>query len=576
MKTKRKSFKIYKVFLFSFVTVLFSFSFTSQVFSATLSLSPSASTVASGNIFTEKIVVNTAGKSINNAEGTIQFPTDLLEVVSVNKGSSVFSLWVEEPSFSNYTGKITFNGGVPNPGYNGSFGTLATITFKAKKSGSASIIFADGAVRENDGLGTDILSSKSGSVITIGIPPEVKIPESTIVKSTLPEKPLVFSDTNPNQDAWYTSNKATFSWKIPAGITSIQATLNKTSTAAPTITYDNSVSQKTLSSIADGKSYFHIRFANAQGYGTTAHYRIQIDSTAPKAFTPVVSNDGYKNTVTLDAQDVTSGIDYYNIKIDNLPVIKVKESSIVNEKYELPVQNQGEHSLNVVAYDKAGNHTEANLNFISPDVSAPTITVNPEEIKKGDTITITGEVQFPGAEVEVFTQSGNNKPISYKKKSTDYGSFAIITDPILDSGSLSVWAQISFSDTAKGKKSDKIYVNVRGLEISETLSKITTKLIVFIPTIILSILVLLVLYFGLNKFFGAKKKLNEDLESTVVDIHEIMILLKKELNKQLGELEDVKIDRKLNKKEQEIFRKIQAKIDDIDLIIEKKLKKLRK
>jgi N-acetylmuramic acid 6-phosphate (MurNAc-6-P) etherase len=55
-----------------------------------------------------------------------------------------------------------------------------------------------------------------------------------------------------------------------------------------------------------------------------------------------------------------------------------------------------------------------------------------------------------------------------------------------------------------------------------------------------------------------------------------MNLLKKELYKQLQELEDVKIDRKLNRKEQEIFKKIQNKIEDIDLVIEKKLKKLRK
>lgn len=568
--------KIFNFVFYCLLVLLFFSAFANSSFAATLSLSPSATTVSVNNIFTEKIIVNTAGKAVNNAEGTIQFPADLLEVVSVNKGSSIFSLWVEEPSFSNSAGRVTFNGGVPNPGYNGAAGTLATITFKAKKAGTASIIFADGAVRENDGLGTDILTSKSGSVISVGVPAEIKIPEqpAVVVKNSVPEKPVVISETK--QDVWYSNNKATFSWKIPNGITSIQASLNKTAVVLPTVVYDNSVSQKTVSGIPDGKSYFHIRYSNAQGYGETTHYRVQIDATAPKAFTPVISSDGYKNIITLDAKDVTSGIDYYNIKIDNLPVIKVKNSSIVNGKYELPMQNQGEHSLSVTAYDLAGNHTEANLNFVSSEVVAPTLSVNPEEIKKGDSITVVGEVEYPGTEVEIFTQTGNDKPISYLKKSTDYGSFSIITDPITESGNLSVWAQISFSDTVKGKQTEKIVVKVRALETSEILSKITARLIVIVPTVALSLLVLFVLYFALHKFLGLRRKINQDLESTIEDIHEIMNLLKKELYKQLQELEDVKIDRKLNRKEQEIFKKIQNKIEDIDAVIEKKLKKLRK
>jgi len=579
-KVSKKKYKI--IFNFSIIYLFILFSslvIPSHTSAATLSLSPSVSTVATGNIFTEKIVVGTAGKFVNNAEGTIQFPTDLLEVVSISKSSSIFSLWVEEPSFSNVTGKVTFNGGVPNPGFNGVAGTVATITFKAKKSGSASIIIADGAVRENDGLGTDILSSKSGSTVNIGVAKKVEVPDvviPAIAKNTVPDKPVVFSETNTNQEVWYSSKSATFSWKVPNSITSIQATLNKIASGAPTTTYDNSVSQKTLNNIADGKSYFHIRFANAQGYGPTTHYKIQIDSTAPKAFTPTVSNDGYKSIVTLNAKDTTSGIDYYSIKIDNLPVIKVSSSDIVSGKYELPVQNQGSHDLVVIAYDKAGNHTEASVRFVAPEVNAPTILVKPEEIKEGETLTINGEVQYPGVEVEVFTQFGNNKPVSYKKKSSDYGLYSIVTDQINGNGDLSVWAQISFSDTVKGRKSDISYVKVRSLEVSENLSKITSRLIVFLPTLILVILILLAIYFGFSKFLGMKKKLNQDLETTVDDIHQIMMLLKGELYKQLEKIEEVKIDRKLNKKEQEVFKKIQLKIDDIDNIIEKKLKKLRK
>src|ERR1035437_172682 len=98
------------------------FLFPYKTNAATLSVSPASSTVTVNNTFTAKIFVNTQGKYINNVEGIIQFPSDLLEVVSVSKSSSIFSLWVEEPSFSNSTGRITWNGGVISPGFNGENG----------------------------------------------------------------------------------------------------------------------------------------------------------------------------------------------------------------------------------------------------------------------------------------------------------------------------------------------------------------------------------------------------------------------------------------------------------------------
>lgn len=134
---------------------------------ATLSLSSNTTTVDVGNFFTISVKTNTQDKYINNGEAIIEFPTDLLEVVSVSKTSSVFSMWVEEPSFSNTTGIISFNGGVVTPGFKGNSGTLATITFRAKKEGSATLSFLSGSLRENDGFGTDILSSKTGTTITI-------------------------------------------------------------------------------------------------------------------------------------------------------------------------------------------------------------------------------------------------------------------------------------------------------------------------------------------------------------------------------------------------------------------------
>lgn len=183
------------LFLVIILTATFFF-FTDKIYAATLSLLPSPTTVLVGDIVSVKVFVNTVNKSINNAEATIQFPTDMLDVVSVTKGSSIFTLWVEEPGFSNSTGRVTFNGGMPTPGFNGSNGYIATITFKAKKQGVASVIFSDGAVRENDGLGTDILTTKNSGIIQIGAQKEIEI----IKKPEVPKAPTL---VQPNYFAPY-------------------------------------------------------------------------------------------------------------------------------------------------------------------------------------------------------------------------------------------------------------------------------------------------------------------------------------------------------------------------------------
>lgn len=134
---------------------------------ATLSMVPSSSSVTVGKTISVKVSVNTQGKYINNSEALIQFPKDLFEVVSISKNSSIFSLWVEEPTFSNFLGHVSFNGGVANPGFLGTNGTVASITLRAKKEGKANISFLSASVRENDGLGTDILSGNSGTTINI-------------------------------------------------------------------------------------------------------------------------------------------------------------------------------------------------------------------------------------------------------------------------------------------------------------------------------------------------------------------------------------------------------------------------
>lgn len=145
---------------------LFSLLF-SQALAAEIFTTPSKSSVSVGETFRVRVGSDTLGKNINNAEATVTFPTDLVEVLSIDSSSSIFNLWVNNPSFSNVTGQIKFNGGVSNPGFTGSSGTIFWVTAKAKKTGSAVFRVQDASVRANDGLGTNVISGVKNSTISI-------------------------------------------------------------------------------------------------------------------------------------------------------------------------------------------------------------------------------------------------------------------------------------------------------------------------------------------------------------------------------------------------------------------------
>jgi hypothetical protein len=520
--------------------------------------------------------VNTEGKSINNSEANIQFPTDMIEVVSITKSSSIFSLWVEEPSFSNTTGKITFNGGVPNPGYNGATGYIATITFKAKKQGTASVIFTEGAVRENDGLGTDILNSKNGSVIQIGVAQvaPIPIPNTVNEKSTIPVKPTIVSETHPDEDLWYSNNTATFSWKIPSGVTSLQTLFNKIPNATPSITYDNSVSQKTLNNLSDGTSYFHLRYINSSGSGLIAHYKVNIDTNPPQDFSPTTRILGSKNLLKLEAKDTTSGIDYYQIGIDESPLIKVTKENINNGEYLLPVLNEGDHKLTIIAYDKAGNKNQTSLIIQVPVIFIPELSLSQSEIISGDTVTISGKTDYPKTEIQVIVESNGDILKEYSQITADDGSFSLITDEIKKVGSVSIYARSIFSDTVMSNYSDKYYLKVSETEALRVTLSIVFPLLYIIVIIALLLIILIILYWGWHKYFGLKKKIKDEARQTTVEIHKAMLLLEDELNDQLEKLEKIKVDRTLNDKEELIFREIEKNIEEVDNFIEKKLKKI--
>ena len=134
---------------------------------ASIYFSPSGGTYGVGKTFSVYVIVSSADKAMNAVSANLSFPADLLSVTSISKTNSIVNFWVQEPSYSNSSGTISLEGVVLNPGYVGTAGRVATITFRAKDSGAARVAFSSGDVLANDGLGTSILATLGSGTYTL-------------------------------------------------------------------------------------------------------------------------------------------------------------------------------------------------------------------------------------------------------------------------------------------------------------------------------------------------------------------------------------------------------------------------
>lgn len=183
-----------------FITSVFSFVFATSVFAATMYPSPTSGSKTVGESFSVGVYVSTPDEAMNAVSGSLSFSTEQLEATSVTTGGSIVGLWVQTPTYSNTTGKVTFEGVVFNPGYQGSAGNLFTVTFKSKSAGSANVSFSSGQVLANDGKGTNILKGLGTATYTISLAPTVTPTTTVTQKSTVTTTPKPTSTTVPESD----------------------------------------------------------------------------------------------------------------------------------------------------------------------------------------------------------------------------------------------------------------------------------------------------------------------------------------------------------------------------------------
>lgn len=351
--------------------------FPVYAFAATMSVSATPVTVSEGDIITARVLVNPGRTAINNAEAVLRYPTGTLQALSVSKAGSLFTIWVEEPTISSGAGTVSFNGGVPNPGASNS-GTAISVTFKALRSGIATLSLTGAAIRANDGFGTNVLSGSSGTQVTITAAPVAPTPAPvapTTPKPTTPVEPAVAkgpvditSSSHPSSESWYQNASPYFSWVLPNGAIAVQLGIDTSATEPPTVSYTKPISEKTIENLEDGTWYFRMRYRSGGVWSETSTYRVKIDTTAPTfaTFEALYDENNNEVVVSVEGSDETSGVVGYEIALDDEKVKTYNPQDIESTSIQIPVRSSGLHTLKVTLIDAAGNRTTEERTFSAP------------------------------------------------------------------------------------------------------------------------------------------------------------------------------------------------------------------
>jgi len=590
MQKEKAQFKIQN---FYFLVVVFSFSLflfnLSEANAASLYFSPQSGSFTTNDNIAVNVMVQSQEQTMNAASGVISFPADKLQVSSLSKIGSIFSLWVQEPSFSNSAGTINFEGIVLNPGFIGSGGKIFTINFKAKSAGAAALNFSSGSVLANDGQGTNILTSLGNGQFNIQAPLKTTQPAPAETPTTpsataatgAPLAPIISSPTHSDPEKWYNNNKPKFTWRVPSGVSAVKLLFDRYPNSQPAVLYAQPISEKQLDEVADGVWYFHCQFKNASGWGKTGHFKFQIDTQPPEPITiqfvdgKVVEQPRIK--VTFNTVDALSGIDYYKIKISGELLSSVSSTDILaHNPYTLPPQSPGNHSLEVLAFDKAGNVTTATEEFIIKPALAPRITDFPQRLSNIEFLEIKGETAYPKAHVILFIQKDSQEPNSYQIITDQDGKFAYTAKETLPSGAYTLWVFVTDEQGSQSNSSEKVSIVVSSSVIFSVGSWAVSFLVVIVPLAALIFILLFILWYGWHKFQLMRKRLRKEVREVESALRKAFNLLKEDIREQIKMLEKTRTKRQLTEEEEKIIKRLKRNLDDAEKLIRKEIEDIEK
>ncbi|MFC1678140.1 cohesin domain-containing protein [Patescibacteria group bacterium] len=546
---------------------------------ASLYFAPGAGTYVIGSSFKVSVKVNSGGEVINAAEGAISYDTNLLEATGISKGGSIFPYWTTEPSYSG--GSISFGGGLPPPAFNGSAGHIITITFRAKKAGSASVRFTSGAALAHDGKGTNILASMGSASYTIS--PQVEAPKPGDKPGpTQPQeveqeynKPEIKSSTHPDPNKWYKTNLVKFNWELEDTVTGVSISFDQEPNTDPGPVSDGKFSEKEYLDTEDGVWYLHLKFKDARRWGTIAHFRVMIDTRPPLPFDVQVKEVGVGEwpILSFETTDEDSGLKEYEVIIGSL-----EEKSHIVEKdiASLEVQDLevGEHIAMVKAIDNAGNETYSKVTFTIKPIETPAITNYSKEFKPTDQFFMNG-TSLPNVTINAYIQKDTRLIITETVQSNNNGDWFYIYNNKLENGRYVAWVEAVNEKGIKSGPSNKVSFLVSPPVFTQIGSLVINYFTVIASLLFLIILIVVLIFWLIGLIRKRLKKETVEIEQV---LHKNLVEYENELDQEFAKLskfegkqeyktEKTKTKQKLKKNIDTIEKKILKEIKDVEDIL---------
>ena len=385
-----------------------------QAAGASLYPSPTSGSKYVGEKFHVFIYVG-ADQSVNTFD--VYVSVSNFTVTGFSVAGSICKLYPSEPSYTPTSAH--FQCGLPTPGFTGGAGYIGAVIVKGNSQGTAKVSIASGSkVLANDGAGTNVLSSLGTATFNILPPPTAA--------------PSVTSSTHPDSDKWYKNKDVSLSWS--GGGSEFSYNFDQSADTTPDQVSEGSGTSKTYTGVGDGLWYFHVRVKGSGGWSATTHFRVQVDSTPPEPFTPEAEpkNDAEKRPfISFVAQDATSGIDHYEVKLDNGSWVTA------TSPYQIPKINSGKHIVYVKAIDKASNERIGKAELSVKEIPAPRVT-KPSDgsfIPYTVSLKIAGRSQ-PSFQVEIYL---DDKKIATVKTDKD-GHFNYTHNNLIAAGKHTVYA----------------------------------------------------------------------------------------------------------------------------------------
>ncbi len=174
-------------------------------------LASSQATIESGSRFYIDVYAY-AHVPVNAVDVTLQFNGDAVEVLGVDKGQSVLTLWTEEPVIEN--NKVILRGGTFKKGFIREH-KIATIEVKAKQTGQSEFKATDVVLLAGDGKGSPVsVADANTSKVSLYVYDENTSPENigvnievNIITDIDGDGKVTLKDVSSFMTSWTTKDK---------------------------------------------------------------------------------------------------------------------------------------------------------------------------------------------------------------------------------------------------------------------------------------------------------------------------------------------------------------------------------